>query len=699
MANFDIAGAKDAGYSELEIVNYLRSRGWSPADVSAIVNPQPAGPTLDQPGPLSYIEPSAVHPIPVYGAGNQLSPYTPPPASAYSDPSLSIPTVPREQIFSQPVNALISGAEYLNQGPQGIFNPLEQFRSLGPGIIPTNKWEALMTAAGLASPLIGQRYLQGGSFSLPTSPALWNALKTIDWGGESGQLTIRPSEGWTSALRDLIEQKMPNRASAEQVRAIASGAPAEEVGTSNLLKLEGTLSKEDVLRNIDETQPQIQEVLRTEGDTRYGKYSTPGGENYRELLLTLPSTWRNPEPTIGNYAEFAKARGYDDAKIDATWRTADPVFLDWRQANNAAWERYQARPPEYQSSHWEEPNVLAHVRFSDRVSPDGKKTLLIDEIQSDWHQQGRKEGYTPSGEPEAAPSWTTVPGRTQGVPDAPFKKDWHELAFKRMLRWAADNGYDRVAWTTGEQQAERFDLSKQVSRLMYHPERQVLTAQNPEGYEVFRQNVPPDKVPDYIGKEAAQKLFAQPVSDEPRRPGWQGYKILEGQDLKMGGEGMKGFYDKILKDYANKQGKRYGTQVGTTQLPTSRTGARDPQKFPIEKLYRLNDLLEEEDNLGFDDQLAAKRAIADHADWKERWNVQNPELKQLGDQYHRSWRLEEPFHSLDIIPQMQEDIRQGLPLFGNPPPKKTPPKGKPTSYMFPNALLPQFSPQMTNAFA
>ena len=43
-----------------------------------------------------------------------------------------------------------------------------------------------------------------------------------------------------------------------------------------------------------------------------------------------------------------------------------------------------------------------------------------------------------------------------GVPAAPFEKNWHELAFKRVLRYAAENGYDFVAWTTGAQQAERY---------------------------------------------------------------------------------------------------------------------------------------------------------------------------------------------------------------------------------------------------
>jgi hypothetical protein len=46
----------------------------------------------------------------------------------------------------------------------------------------------------------------------------------------------------------------------------------------------------------------------------------------------------------------------------------------------------------YRSPHWDEPNVLAHVRFNDRVT-DGKKTLFIEEVQSDWHQAGKRKGY------------------------------------------------------------------------------------------------------------------------------------------------------------------------------------------------------------------------------------------------------------------------------------------------------------------
>ena len=45
---------------------------------------------------------------------------------------------------------------------------------------------------------------------------------------------------------------------------------------------------------------------------------------------------------------------------------------------------------------------------------------------------------------------------------------------------------------------------------------------------------------------------------------------LSGQDLKVGGEGMKGFYDKIVPEAANKLGKQFGAKVGETKIVNTR---------------------------------------------------------------------------------------------------------------------------------
>ena len=48
--------------------------------------------------------------------------------------------------------------------------------------------------------------------------------------------------------------------------------------------------------------------------------------------------------------------------------------------------------------HFSEPNILAHLRIKDYVDSEGNKVMVIQEVQSDWHQAGRKNGYqTPKG--------------------------------------------------------------------------------------------------------------------------------------------------------------------------------------------------------------------------------------------------------------------------------------------------------------
>jgi hypothetical protein len=49
--------------------------------------------------------------------------------------------------------------------------------------------------------------------------------------------------------------------------------------------------------------------------------------------------------------------------------------------------------PHFRSSHFDQPNILAHVRFNERTDAEGKRVLFIEEIQSDWAQKGKREGF------------------------------------------------------------------------------------------------------------------------------------------------------------------------------------------------------------------------------------------------------------------------------------------------------------------
>ena len=41
----------------------------------------------------------------------------------------------------------------------------------------------------------------------------------------------------------------------------------------------------------------------------------------------------------------------------------------------------------FKSSHWDEPNVIAHIRMNDRTGPNGEKVLFVEEIQSDFSRE------------------------------------------------------------------------------------------------------------------------------------------------------------------------------------------------------------------------------------------------------------------------------------------------------------------------
>src|SRR3990167_10984831 len=48
--------------------------------------------------------------------------------------------------------------------------------------------------------------------------------------------------------------------------------------------------------------------------------------------------------------------------------------------------------PQFKSAHWDEPNVIAHLRMNERTYK-GKKVDFMEELQSDWAREGRSKGF------------------------------------------------------------------------------------------------------------------------------------------------------------------------------------------------------------------------------------------------------------------------------------------------------------------
>jgi len=467
--------------------------------------------------------------------------------------------------------------------------------------------------------------------------------------------------------------------------------------------------------------------FESSGLPEYKQYTLPGGENYREVLITMPPSFvKNDTP---NFLSWAKQQGFSIEQATKDWNNEGDLYQEYIDVL----EREQTTRRSFSSSHFGgKKDILAFTRLKDRIDTDGKKVLFVEEIQSDWHQTGRKKGYKINprdervllaeakklrkerdeflkgsetdtldetftedlfklsdeefykkypinpkiqeidnrineierelrpgkpkeilklnkddvsveeisfsyivkptdenlrifdstsqeikvgkgivGSSDAAKDYAlkmyneTIDKKNRrasddfleksrsAVPDAPFRKTWHEMVFRRILRMAAEGGYDKVAWTTGEQQNERFKLSKHIDRIILSDNSKLSTNGAKDGYHLKATDKSgnlvvdkfvkdQDELSDYIGKEAAEKILRPEYKSEKYKSG--AVHILENADLEIGGTGMKGFYDKILVDYAKKFGKKFDAKVGEIEIGTPDTralrGDKSAEKFP-----------------------------------------------------------------------------------------------------------------------
>ncbi|MFZ9959700.1 MAG: hypothetical protein ACO3GP_04855, partial [Candidatus Limnocylindrus sp.] len=313
---------------------------------------------------------------------------------------------------------------------------------------------------------------------------------------------------------------------------------------------------------------------------KFSEYTLPGGENYRELLLTRPEV--NPDAT----PRFSMREGSGMRRVD---------------------------PDNYRSSHWNEPNVLAHMRMKERVDPEGRRVLHLEELQSDWAQQGRLVGFYTDEASAAANRERNAARQTQiqdevrrilngrkstelspeelrpiqklvdenlllnkhpqGVPSAPFVEStpgWTNFALRRAMIEAARRNYDAIAWTPGREQAAR-----------------------------------------YPGGGAAREA------------------------------GMSGYYDKILPTQISKVLKDIGETPQFGNVSFTRGNVRASGDDIMNALPETRAMNE-----------------AQRSEW---WRSLDPQRHEQLFQEYRTRPMKLP--SFNITPEMREKINQGLPLF------------------------------------
>ncbi len=409
----------------------------------------------------------------------------------------------------------------------------------------------------------------------------------------------------------------------------------EATGLTEWLKSKPAVTKDEVVDYINNNKIQVNEV------TKAKNLSDAEKAKMEELERLISKGWYDiPEEDI-NWYETTKKRYLENQEP----RFNEP---DLKLAGGNNYRELLLTLPankgEFKSGHWDEPNVLAHIRMQDK-NIDGKKTLVIEEVQSDWHQAGRNKGYKKdidlnknadlvkkydslvaerrnleqlvSTGDDADPKVQSAVDRlskvsdelnsvsdemtqirtaqTQGVPDAPFKEDWYQVALKRAVKYAADNDYDSVAIVGGKEQASRYALTKKVDAIGVDKTdgKRTVSIQT-KGGGTIELGVDDEGMVTTSTQRHFERAVGKPITDVVGKA--VGKKIMEmdkgvisGQGLDIGGEGMKKYYDDVYPKFLEKQYKKYGVKPERKGVAVQRYGYDDVTSEPTGEVDGFGD--------------------------------------------------------------------------------------------------------------
>ena len=376
----------------------------------------------------------------------------------------------------------------------------------------------------------------------------------------------------------------------------------------------------DAYRRLDELKP------------KFATYQVPGGEQYRETLITLPQV----DPAKIADKTRALSRGLPDgytvvdhgrrfSVVDPQGNSVGAPAVTRESAIDRAAQLLRTtgsgpsdaylRQPVYTSPHFNEPNIIVHTRSNERDLPGLGRGTFLEEVQSDWHQEGKAQGYrssdpiprdlTPAekvekgnlqmagSERRLSPEMNTrldelqaiadarfegMSKQSSAVPDAPFKETWPDLALKHHLAEAAQN--PRTQWlgfTSSDVQINR-----------YGTERLTWAKAKDGWYVSFEPQVGGDALAgqgiEDLGAEAARRGLVKDASttihsiDDLRHvvggsevkaeKAWKRIQAApDGGTYLPRAEGMKQKYDVELKNNLEKIVKPFGGTV--EQAPVS----------------------------------------------------------------------------------------------------------------------------------
>jgi hypothetical protein len=411
-------------------------------------------------------------------------------------------------------------------------------------------------------------------------------------------------------------------------------------------------------------------------------------------------------PSAQGSGDFLGASGSANVGVNQSKvRVLDEMQSDWAQRARDAGFNDPAKVAELQRAH--EQALASHDAaskalddFADQNVPDRDPRANAQAQLSSWLRHGASPEMKAAGNDlfnryletknAAMDAANKANAAKSGVPPAPYisnTSDWVDLGLKKFLIDAARDDVARVAWTPGKVQADRYGLEKHVKSIGsnpvegYGPGGKQVVLHGPggvvasgyidgngviqKGYDAFRDGTG-KHLSEFIGKEMSDKVLSKPEAH-----------VLEGQDLRMGGEGMKSFYGDMTPE--GYQSGIVGTRlqklvkgldpeaarVGEHRIPSGATdkgersivaaakssGVHSQQATQIGR--QVAEIVVNEGAPALDTYSAPKG-------FEPAWQAAVAEAKRLdaAGEFHSR------YPSIPITPAMREKIlKEGLPLF------------------------------------
>jgi len=334
--------------------------------------------------------------------------------------------------------------------------------------------------------------------------------------------------GFYSPIENTVNELQQKKGTGEQMLAMikkgknVTSDELEFTGIDSWLKGKESVSKEDIVDFIKNNKIQVKDIEKSENkiswteevddnNQPYISAYVPGGVAFIGKDEDGNTTYKLP----GQFSERL-AISEDDAKEIVNAYVSEKL-------GSAKFEQYQlaGEKKNYKEVlitipknngefinpvHFDEPNIVAHIRMNTRKDSEGNDTLFLEEIQSDWAQEGRKKGFRSISEDdkkriteiekklnvlgyfiknnkvatrsvdssgqeifmyrnpndlvgEARILANDVANIYKGVSDAPYVKKtdaWVKLALKKAIQEAILQNVSTISWTTGNQQGERY---------------------------------------------------------------------------------------------------------------------------------------------------------------------------------------------------------------------------------------------------